>query len=167
VNYTTLVDDIIERLQPLTTDDIEVQRLPETESEFTQAFEVPRVTVAYKRSQFGEETQKNIPIAASTDVMVCEEYAEVHIMYQSRLLYDSSTGIYAVTLAAKKLLFGFMPTDWGRLFPREFELQQNESGIWVAVMIFVCAARAVQYLADDAAEEYTDLETINFDVTIN
>lgn len=166
MNYTTLVDDIVARLSPLTDDDIEVQRLPETEAEFSQAFEAPRVTVAYKKSQFGEENQRALPSMVSSDVFVANEYAEVHVMYQSRLLYDEATGIYAVTLAAKKLLYGFAPSDWGRLFPRDFEIQQNAEGVWLAVMVFTCVARAVQYLADDAGEVQPGLETIVFETTI-
>lgn len=166
MNYTTLIDDIVTRLDPLTDDGIEVQRLPESESEFTQAFEAPRVTVAYKKSLFGEETQRALPSMASADVYVGNEYAEVHIMYQSRLLYDETKGLFAVTLAAKKLLYGFMTTDWGRLFPREFEIQQNESGVWMAVMIFTCVGRAVQHLADDAGESQPDLQEIIFETTI-
>lgn len=167
MNYTTLIDDIVTRLDPLTDDGIEVQRLPESESEFTQAFEAPRITVAYKKSTFGEENQRVLPALASADVFVSNEYAEVHVMYQSRLLYDEDTGIFAVTLAAKKLLYGFSPGDWGRLFPREFEIQQNESGVWFAVMIFVCVARAVQHLADDAGESQPDLQDIIFETTID
>lgn len=167
MNYTTLIDDIIERLQPLTDNGIEVERLPENESDYTHAFEAPRITVAYKRSQFGEESSKYIASMSSNDVFVCDEYAEVHIAYRSRLLYDEETGVYSVTLSAKKLLYGYQPSDWGRLFPKEFELQQNESGVWFAVMVFVCAARAVQHLADDAAEVYPELETVTFETTIN
>lgn len=166
MNYTTLVDDIITRLAPLVADDIEVERLPETESEYTAVFEAPRITVAYKRSQFGSENSRVVPTMASMNEFVGDEYAEVHVAYRSRLLYDSNTGIYAVVLAAKKLLYGFMPTDWGRLFPKEFELQQNESGVWMAVMIFICSARAVQHLADDAGEDYPELETVDFTITI-
>lgn len=167
MNYTTLVDDIVERLAPLVGDGIEVERLPETELEYTEAFEAPRITVAYKRSQFGNENVRIMPQMASINEFVGDEYAEIHVAYRSRLLYDENTGVYAVCLEAKKLLYGFIPTDWGRLFPKEFELEKNEAGVWLAVMIFTCVGRAVQHLADDYAEDYPALETttFNFEIT--
>lgn len=167
MNYTTLVDDIVTRLAPLIADGIEVERLPETELEYTEAFEAPRVTVAYKRSQFGNENVRIMSQMASTNEFVGDEYAEIHIAYRSRLLYDDLTGVYAVCLEAKKLLYGFMPSDWGRLFPKEFDLEKNEAGVWLAVMIFTCVGRAVQHLADDAGEDYPELveTTFNFEIT--
>lgn len=167
MNYTTLVDDIVARLAPLLDNDIQVERLPETEAEFTQAFEKPRITVAYKKSQFGDENVKVMPRMASVNEFVADEYAEIHVMYQSRLLYDSETGIHAVCSQAKQLLYGYQPTDWGRLFPREFELDKNESGIWFAVMIFATIARAVQALPDDAATEYPDFVSADFNFEIS
>jgi hypothetical protein len=107
-----------------------------------------------------------MPQMASTNEFVGDEYAEVHVAYRSRLLYDDTMGVYAVCLEAKKLLYGFMPNDWGRLFPKEFELEKNEAGVWLAVMIFVCIGRAVQHLADDAGEEYPELVETTFDFEI-
>jgi Gp37 protein len=162
MNYTTLVDDIVTRLAPLLDLDIEVERLPETESEYTATFEKPRITVAYKRSQFGDENVKVMPRMVSMNEFVADEYAEIHVAYRSRLLYDADTGVNAVCLEAKKLLFGFMPTDWGRLFPREFELEKNEDGVWMAIMIFACIGRAVQNQQDDAGTEYPGFSSAEF-----
>lgn len=165
MNYKTLIDDFVLRLAPLLDDGIEVERLPETEGEYTKPFDNARVTVAYKSSEFYRQDVKGLPGSLSTNEYVGQEFAEVHVAVRSRLLYDDSTGVFAVTAAVKKLLYGFTPTHFGRVAPKTYGIGENENGVWMCVLVFVCESVAVQYLADDAAIEYPELEGITFNIS--
>lgn len=168
MNYTTLVDDFVALLQPLTTGNIEVERLPESQAEFTAPFIKPRITVAFKRSQAGNENIRVEPKTQSVGEYVADEFAEVHVLYRSRTLWDEDNGVYAVVAKAKKLLYGAPTTDWTRILFREFALEENDrdNGVWLAVMIFTCTARAVQNLADDAGTVYPAITEILHEFTI-
>jgi hypothetical protein len=56
MNYTTLVDDIVTRLAPLVADGIEVERLPETELEYTEAFEAPGLPLLISAASLATKT---------------------------------------------------------------------------------------------------------------
>lgn len=165
MNYADLEDAIVARLAPLLADDIEVEHIPDNEDDYSRPFENPRVTVAYKGSSFSDEVVRGVPRTLNTNETVQTEYAEIHVLVRSRLL-RGETGVYAVTEEVKKLLFGFMPTDWSRLHPKQYDLVENADGVFLCDLTFVCSALAVQHEVDDTTE-YPALEEVTFNIAID
>jgi len=166
MNYESLINDIVTRLLPLAaTLDIEVQALADNEENYTEPFAKARITVAYKSSAFSPTIVRGLPESVSTNEYVGNEYATVQVGFQARLLYGNS-GAYNIIFEAKKLLYGYMPTHWGRLHPAVFELEKNEKGVWTCVMDFTTNCLAVQAETDDAGTDYPDLAGVTVNINI-
>lgn len=165
MRYDELEDDIVTRLAPLLADDIEVEHVPDNEEDYTRPFESPRVTVAYKGSTFSDEVVRGVPRTLSINETVQMEFAEVHVLVRARKLRGSD-GVYVVTEKVKRWLFGFMPTDWSRMHPKEYQLIENVDGIFICDLAFICSALAVQHEPDDTTE-YPPLVDVTFNLAID
>lgn len=165
MRYDDLEDDIVARLAPLLDDDIEVEHIPDNEDDYSRPFENPRVTVAYKGSTFSDEVARGVPRTLSTNETVQTEFAEVHVLVRSRKLRGDD-GVYAVTEKVKQRLFGFMPEDWSRLHPKQYDLVENADGVFLCDLTFVCSALAVQHEPDDTTE-YPPLVDVTFNLALD
>lgn len=161
--YKDLEDAIIDRLAPLLDLGVEVEAMPETDADYSQPFEKPRVSISYQHSDFTDTNSRvGFPDMLSTNEMVQNEYAEIHILLRSRTIRsDGNTkGIYWLHDKVSRLLYGFMPDSWGRLFPKTFDYLQHNNGTWVYDLILICQRLAVQEFTDDHDVEYPVLEEV-------
>ena len=154
VIYSQIEQEIVDRLQPLTTaNTIDVVSLPEFQADFERPFLHGRVTVAYKSSEFG-------PIKGS-DYVIQDEMIQVEVIVQARLL-KGNTGLHSITEAIKRRLLGFPPTDCTKLFlvKNAFGELNNETALWTYSMVFQC-----RYTLVEDAEYGTEpgLSQINFE----
>lgn len=99
MNYESLQDAVVSRLQPFTTADITVERLPEKESEKNQVTATKaRFTVIYAGSEYGNVN--------STAQVSQEEKIFISVLIESSFLYGVR-GVYSLALAVKSALTGF------------------------------------------------------------
>lgn len=102
MNYETLQNEIITRLQPFTTVGVSVVRLPENNDELTRV--VPKnakLTVIYAGSEYGK--------TLSVGKIAQDEEIFMQILIESSSLYGS-LGVYNLILLVKKALTGFSPS---------------------------------------------------------
>lgn len=148
--YDLLEDDIIAKLSTLNAEGIDVEVLPDRESKYKKPTK-PRITVAYISSEFSPEVVRGIPQTRSTNEGVLTEFATVKVFFRARVLRGAK-GLHNIAIRARKLIFGFKPSNWNRLLIKSYQYQEYEDGIWLYSLTMVCTALVVQ----DQPDEPTD-----------
>jgi hypothetical protein len=140
--YEILEQSILTRLQPLTAQ-VDVEIVPEREFDYEEPFERGRITIAYQRSEYSGQIVRGYPTNLATDAAAADEFAEVHIILRARLM-RGQFGIFWMQNEVMKLLNGFIPERWGRMFPKMFEYVGGEGGIWTYDQVLVSRRISVQ-----------------------
>ncbi len=109
IDYEQIEIDIVQKLSELGSD-FEVEKLPESQSEFQQPFSRTKITVGYAGNKYNEpEAMGNI--VQRTEVSVV-------LIFQGRKLRGPA-GLYAALAQSGELLMGFEPTYCGKIFYKE------------------------------------------------
>lgn len=161
--YSDLEDDIVTRLA--LGSGVTVRPQPENETEANvQAFN-PIVTVSYQHSEFSGSLTRGLPEMFSTDESAQQEFAEIHVVIQSRLLRGTN-GVYDLMNKIRKKLHGYKPGVWGRMFMKIFDYLSNEDGVWTYDLVFVTKRPVVQEYTDDHGESQPGLVSVTFETNI-
>lgn len=141
MNYGSLEDAIVSRLEPLRALGFEVIALPDNNADYERPFRFGRVTVAYKGSMFNDDGMSGRPMVFSTSEVVQKETAEIEVVVQARFI-RSNQGIYKLVQHVFTLLLGYEPDSWGRLYGREHRYVEHADGIWTySITLFSNALR--------------------------
>ncbi len=162
VTYDALEDEIVARLSTLTPA-VEVEALPDTPAKFNKAFSKPRVTVAYRSSEFSKEVVRGFPEQFSTGAAVQDEYASVEVVIQSRTLRGAG-GVHAIKASVVQRLFSFKPTHWSFLTLESYKFvdQDKEAGLFTYAATFITKTTVVPY-SDPTTEVNLNEVTLNVD----
>lgn len=144
MRYDLLEDAIIARLNPLKQAGFEILALPERDADFERPFKLGRVTVAYKSSLFNDDGMNGRPMVFSTNEVNQKETAEIEIVFQARLL-RGSTGIHNLCHVTRRLLVGWRPDSWGRLYCKEYRFLEHADGVWSYCLTLNAQALVVQH----------------------
>jgi hypothetical protein len=140
MDYEIAEAEIVTKLQPLTTVNIDVAVLPETEDALKKVIQKPKIYVSYNGTDF------NIPTGLGRIVHGCKISFEI-VVQSTKLRGDS--GIYRILNLLKLSLVGFEPTELTKLFLTEEKILSYENGIWNYRQLYTCIANQVE--ADDGA----------------
>lgn len=166
VTYDALEDEIVARLSTLTPA-VEVEALPDTPAKFNKAFSKPRVTVAYRSSEFSKEVVRGFPEQFSTGPAVQDEFASVEVVIQGRTLRGAG-GVHAIKAAVVQRLFSFRPSHWSFLTLESYKFvdQDTAAGLFTYAATFVTRTTVVPNI-DQAAEVNLNQVTLNVDTNGN
>lgn len=151
--YDKLEDAIIERLSPLTPA-VEVEALPDTAAKMSRPFTKPRVTVAYRSSEFDREVVRGLPTQFATSTAVQDEYASVEVVIQARTVRGDA-GCHAIKNAVFQLLFGWEPKliadalpHWSKLTVESYRFveQDEKAGLFTYAATFITRSMSVPFL---------------------
>lgn len=159
-DYTELENDILARLAPLEDEGIEVEAMPETDEDYSEPFAKPRVSVSYQHSEFDDQPTRGLPSIMTTNEMAQDEYAEVHIVIRSRLIRGGN-GTHTVQRKVAELLYGYMPTNWGRMFVKSYDYLGHRNGTWVYDMVMTTRRMVVQQFTDDHETVYPTVQQVD------
>ena len=146
MNYELLQDAVVTRLEPFTTADITVERLPEKESDKAPVTATKaRFTVIYAGSEYGSIN--------STGQVSQEEKIFISVLIESTFLYGAR-GVYSLVSAVKSALTGFKAQGTNQFSvvkhhttaPPEAVKQNN---MWQYQVIFQTTAPHVQVFDED------------------
>lgn len=165
VLYSDLEDAILSRLGTLEPD-VEIEAMPEKETDFQRPFVKPRVTISYQHSDFSGSLTRGLPEMFSTAEAFQYEYYEVHAVIRARLLRGDD-GCYATIKKVTDALIGYEIPPWGRIFAKTLDYLDNAEGVWTWDLVLVAKRPFVQALTDDHGTEYPGLEEVVFETTIN
>lgn len=161
--YSDLENDIIERLSTISGVDVRPQ--PENETEANVKAFSPLITVSYQHSEFSGSLTRGLPEMFSTDDAVQDEFAEIHVVLQARLLRGES-GIYSLLDKIRKKLHGYRPGIWGRMFLKICDYLSNEDGLWTWDVVFVTKRPIAQEFTDDHGEDQPNLISSIFETNL-
>jgi hypothetical protein len=164
IDYAALEDSIVGRLAAITPA-VEVEALPDTPAKFQKAFSKPRVTVAYRSSEFAKDIVRGIPEQFSTGPAIQDEFASIEVVIQSRTVRGNG-GCHAVKSAVVGLLFNFTPANWSRLTLESYKFvdHDKEAGLFSYAATFITQTRVVP---DMDVEDLVNLELVTFNVDGN
>lgn len=130
VFYSQIESEIVDHLEVITNGGaVDVVQLPQIQEEYQRPFNIGRVTVAYKSSDFGEPGS---PYEISQ-----EERIHIEVVIQARSL-RGNTGLHAITEAVKRRLIGFRPTDCTKMYLVKNGFTENnpDTATWAYSMVF-------------------------------
>lgn len=164
IDYAELEDAIVARLSTLTPA-VEIEALPDTPAKFNKPFSKPRVTVAYRSSEYSKEVVRGLPMLLDIGQSVQQEFASVEIVIQGRTVRGTA-GCHAVKTAVMERLLGFTPPNWGRITAESYKfIDQNEKdGVFSYALTILTETRSVPK-AD--AENLPTLQELTFNVDSN
>lgn len=166
LSYDLLEDAIVNRLFPLVSTGIEVEPLPESPALSSTPFEKPRITVAYKSSDYDDTVTRGLPSHLTSGQLGQNEYAEIELIIRTRLM-RGPRGAHAVKKAIDFLLVGFHVPGWDKLFPKQYTIIPNqqdiEDGIWTYSYTFVTKCILVEAEMEDVI---VLLQQIDFNTSI-
>ena len=147
-SYDRLETAIVEKLKPLSDAGIEVISSPDTDAEYNdngKAFERPRITVMYSMSEFDNQPIKGIPQSFAMGVVKQTEYAELTLNFQARKR-KGTNGLFSVYEDARKIILGFRPKGWGRIFIKEnlYVERSKDTNVWFYALSLVCKREIIQ-----------------------
>ena len=151
ISYDRLEDELVGRLNALTALGYDVRALPDKESELQRPSGYnPRITVAYSGSDFGDLAENKNPVATATGAMAQAEYCSLDIVFECQQL-RTNRGYYEAARLAMKLLLGYKPIGWSKLFFRTNNLKdyKHEDGIFVFHLTVSCYRMIIE-----ATDEY-------------
>jgi hypothetical protein len=160
VSYEVLENNLISRLAVLQPS-VEVEAMPERETDTVAPFDKPRITIMYQHSQFSPSLGGGLPEMFETDIALQDEFCEVHFVIRSRLLRGSN-GVYFIISKVADLITGFKPSPWGRFFIKTSGYLDNASGIWAWNMVFTARRPLVQAKTDDDGVNYPALTDVGY-----
>lgn len=135
-------NDIKNRLVAKVGTGIDVEVLPEKQSDFATPFSKTKVSVCYKMSDY--EKPK------STHHVVQQEDMQAELVIQGRNLRGVN-GVYDAFNKVRLAIIGFKPTHCGLIYGVSFKFEERTEGIWTYV--FTIAARSeMVMLADNVVE---------------
>jgi len=127
--YSLLEDDIKTKLTTDLGSGIEVEVMPETQSQFSRPFLKPRVEVCYKNSDFKEPN--------STYTISQEEYQVLELVLWTRLRRGTN-GIYDLLEKVRKSIIGFEPTHCGKIYLKSFKPEDYKDNLWTYTLTIQC-----------------------------
>lgn len=130
--------DIVNRLVARIGTVIDIEKLPEKQSDFSTPFSKAKVSVVYKSSDY--DTPK------STSHTAQQENAQAELVIQARNLRGTN-GLYDVYDKCRKALIGFIPRNCGRIYAVSFKFEERNEAIWT--YIFTIAARSEFVIDND------------------
>lgn len=146
MNYELLEDQVVARLQPFTTIGIQVERLPETESQKKQVNPGnARFTVIYAGSEY-EAVNSTAQVSQTEKIFI-------QVLIESTFLRGNK-GIYSLTSALKKALIGFRPQGITRLQVSKHHTigqpdAEKKNNMWNYQVIFQGNALSVEDFTED------------------
>jgi hypothetical protein len=144
LSYDRLEDELAARLSALIPLGYEVKTLPDTEAELQRpAGFQPRVTVAYTGSNFGDGADNKNPIAVATGAMAQTEYCTLDVVFESQKL-RTNRGYHEALRQAMRLLLGFKPTGWSKIFFRTNEFKNHADGVFVFHLVVSCYRMVIE-----------------------
>ena len=143
--YAQLEDDIVDRLSSLVAAGAEVMPLPDNEEDYSRAFEKPRITVAYQSSEYSPSTIVDLPVHHTSDIVAQDEFVTIVCFMECRAL-RGALGVHDLSLRVRRLLLGWMPTHYGRMYLKDhgFSESQKQNGVWGYTMTFLTKTMVVQ-----------------------
>lgn len=136
--------DIVDRLAPFKTLDVQVELQPQAQADFKRPFKKGRIVVGYKGSKW-HDPKSTAEISQDEEVMF-------QIDFQSRTLRDD-IGIYKMLAIATQGLVGFAPTHCDKLYCKESGYTPlnaiYEDGVWTFSMIMACRSVSVEDFEED------------------
>jgi len=145
--YEDLEDQIVTRLS-LIGSSVFVRPQPENELEGKeQDLQKPRVTVSYQHSEFSGSLTRGLPEMLSTAEAVQDEFVELNIVIEARLLRGNN-GMYKAIKDVVEKLFGFVPENWGKCFLKTGDYLDNSRGHWTWSIIFVTRRTIVEVIPE-------------------
>ena len=144
ISYDLLEDSIVGRLSPLRSLGYEVTAVAENTAALkpTTGFN-PKITVAYRKSNFGDNADSKNPLGYASGVMVQEEFAFLTIVFESQKL-RTNRGYYEAYRQATKLLLGHKVPGWSGLFFRDNEFVSAEDGVFMFALTVSCYRLVVE-----------------------
>lgn len=164
VTYESLEDDIVARLSTLGPA-IEVEALPDTPAKFSKPFSKPRVTVAYRSSEFSKEVVRGFPEQFSIGPAIQDEFASVEIVIQARVLRGVG-GCHSIKSAIVQRLYSFKPTNWSFLTIESYKFidHDKEAGLFSYAATFITKTTVVPLLDSD---DLVNLNQVTTNVDVN
>lgn len=164
IDYAALEDAIVARLATLGPG-VEVEALPDTPAAFSKPFSKPRITVAYRSSEFAKDIVRGIPEQFSTGPAVQDEFASVEVVIQARRV-RGNTGCHYIKAALVDRLLNFQPANWSRLTLESYKFvdHDKEAGLFSYAATFITQTRVVPNLD---AGSLVLLEEVTFNVDGN
>ena len=161
VTYDALEDEIVGRLSGLGSA-VEVEALPDTPAKFQRPYIKPRITVAYRSSEFSREVVRGTPQQLSTGPSVQNEFASVEVVIQARILRGAA-GVHAIKAAVVQWLFNFTPTHWSRLTLESYKFvdHDKDAGLFSYSATFITQTMVVPI---DDADPLPTLNDVSFNV---
>lgn len=144
MNYEAIENDIISRLQArIDPTVVDIELLPETESELTRPVSKNRVTVAYRYSDFPQTMQKSLSEIRSTSSIVQNEIVCLEVVLRSRKLRGAS-GLYDLIEKVRKAILGFSPLNCDKIFITKYGFTEFSDSTWMHTLEIGCVSLLVE-----------------------
>ena len=135
-SYDLLEDNIIERLSVLIGLGVDVVAEPDNDRAYKEAFEKPKLTVMFIGSEYSSDTRAaGLPKNFSTSGVMQEEYAKVSVIFECKTK-RGDLGIYSLKRKVDKLLLGYKPQPFNKIFFNSFEKISHSENVWTFALVF-------------------------------
>lgn len=161
INYEGLEDDIVARLSSFVG--VDAEHLPDTEKDVSKPFLKSRITVAYRASEYDREVVRGQAQQMTLGgISSQEQYASVDIFIRARKLRGEN-GCYDLLSKIKELLFGYKPTNFGKITIESDRFVENDEkeGVFTYVLTIITRTLVVEKVN---AEDLPTLTNVTFDI---